>query len=72
MTRRRNMEQHKAYKRAEYKSTAPGAHQGDFVSAAAAIYDPRRDGPLQHADAAAELMGDPPIGRRAIDQRAKP
>lgn len=37
--------------------------------AARAAFDPRRDGIPVHADAAAALMGDPPIGRRAIDQR---
>lgn len=65
--RHRDWEKHKAYKRAEYKSASPGAHKGDFVSTAGAAYDPRRDAPLNHADPAAALMGDPPIGRRAID-----
>lgn len=70
MTRKRNWEKHQAWKRAEYKSVSPGAHKGDFVSTAAALYDPRRDAPLQHEDLTAALMGDPPVGRRAIDARA--
>jgi hypothetical protein len=32
-----------------------------------ALYDPLRDGYLPHSDMTAQLMGDPPIGRRAID-----
>jgi hypothetical protein len=32
-----------------------------------AAFDPRRDGYPEHASAAAELMGEPPIGRLAID-----
>lgn len=60
-----------ARKRAEYKSEAPGVHQapGRFVSRVKAAYDPRRDPPLHHADLTALVMGDPPIGRRAIDQQ---
>lgn len=69
MSRKRNREKHLAYKRAEYKSVSPGMHKGDFVSTANALYDPLRDAPLQHADLTAALMGDPPIGRRAIDER---
>ena len=34
------------------------------------IYDPRRDGPPVWRDATAYMLGDPPIGRRAIDQRS--
>jgi hypothetical protein len=34
-----------------------------------ATYDPLRDAPLRHADLTALMMGDPPIGRRAIDQQ---
>ncbi|MBN9007269.1 MAG: hypothetical protein J0H40_17865 [Rhizobiales bacterium] len=64
----RDQEKIKAYKRAEYKSEAPFIHNGDFVRRDAALYDPRRDDPLHHADLTALLMGDPPIGRRAIDQ----
>lgn len=71
MTRRRNWEKHNAYKRAEYKSVSPGAHKGDFVSRLEAAYDPARDPPLRHADLTAAVMGDPPIGRRAIDQRGQ-
>jgi len=33
------------------------------------IYDPKRDGSLSYADLTAELMGDPPIGRREIMQK---
>lgn len=36
---------------------------------AAAIYDPARDGPVEHDSMTAVLMGDPPIGRRALDAR---
>lgn len=32
-------------------------------------YDPVRDGPPVYASPFAELMGDPPIGRRALDMR---
>lgn len=35
------------------------------------IYDPRRDGPPVWRDATAYMLGDPPIGRRAIDQRGR-
>lgn len=35
-------------------------------------YDPRRDGAREHASIDAELMGDPPIGRSALDQRRLP
>lgn len=69
MSRGRNRDKDLAFKRAEYKSEAPGIHRGDFTSTAAALYDPRRDAPLRHADLTAALMGDPPIGRRAIDER---
>jgi len=63
-SRKRNREKHLAYKRAEYRSEAPGFHreEGRFVSRANALYDPRRDGPHHHADPAAAIMGDPPIG----------
>jgi hypothetical protein len=30
------------------------------------LYDPRRDGDPQYASLAAELLGDPPAGRRAM------
>lgn len=67
--RRRNRETDLAHKRAEYKSEAPGIHtKGDFVRRESALYDPMRDDPLHHADLTALVMGDPPIGRRAIDQ----
>ena len=62
MTCNRDQEKIKAYKRAEYKSEAPFIHNGDFVRRDAALYDPRRDDPLHHADLTALLMGDPPIG----------
>jgi hypothetical protein len=35
-------------------------------------YDPRRDGRPIYRSAFAELLGEPPIGRRAIDQRREP
>jgi len=67
--RKRNTAADRAYKRAEYKSEAPGVHtKGDFVRRELALYDPRRDKPLHHADLTALVMGDPPIGRRAIDR----
>lgn len=67
---KRNREADLAYKRAEYKSEAPGIHYepGRFVNRAAAAYDPLRDEPWHHADLTALVMGDPPIGRRAIDR----
>ena len=68
MSRGRNRDKDLAYKRAEYRSEAPGVHQGDFVDRSAALYDPRRDAPLCHADLTALVMGDPPVGRRAIDK----
>ena len=70
MSRGRNRSKDLAFKRAEYKSEAPGIHKGDFTSRANALYDPRRDQPLQHADPTAVVMGDPPIGRRAIDEKS--
>lgn len=68
--RKRNTAADLARKRAEYKSEAPGIHfeRGRFVSRINAAYDPLRDAPLHHADLTALMMGDPPIGRRAIDQ----
>lgn len=33
------------------------------------LYDPKRDGCLPYADLTAELLGDPPIGRREIMER---
>jgi hypothetical protein len=70
----RNREADLAKKRAEYRSEAPGIHtKGDFVRRDLALYDPRRDGPRHHADWQALMMGDPPIGLRAIDnRRARP
>jgi len=66
--RGRNRAKDLAYKRAEYKSEAPGIHaKTDFVKRDMALYDPLRDGPPRHADLTALVMGDPPIGRRAID-----
>lgn len=71
--RNRNWEKHNAAKRAEYKSETPWLHQTEpRPNRAAATYDPLRDGPLHHASPAAALMGDPPIGRRAIDTRGGP
>jgi len=67
MIRGRNRDKDCTYKRALYKSEAPGIHAGDFVNRTDAAYDPMRDAPLQHADLTAVVMGDPPIGRRAID-----
>lgn len=34
-----------------------------------AAYDPKRDGLREHSDLTAMLMGDPPIGQRALDWR---
>jgi hypothetical protein len=69
--RGRNRDRDLAYKRAEYRSEAPGIHYGDGrPNRAKALYDPQRDAPLHHADLTAAVMGDPPIGRRAIDQKA--
>lgn len=67
--RKRNTKADLARKRAEYKSEAPDIwSKADFVCRDRALYDPLRDGPLQHADLTAWLMKDPPVGRRAIDQ----
>lgn len=72
MSRGRNRSKDLTYKRAEYKSESPWYHQNEpRVNRAGALYDPLRDGPLQHADLTAAVMGDPPIGRRAIDQRGQ-
>ena len=67
MTRERNWEKHSAYKRAQNKSEAPGIHKGNNISREHAKYDPLRDAPLYHENLTAAVMGDPPIGRRAID-----
>lgn len=64
-------EKQKAAKRAEYRSEAKYIHAGEFVRRDDAAYDPKRDAPLHHADLTAVMMGDPPIGRRAIDQRGQ-
>jgi hypothetical protein len=71
MSRGRNRDKDLAFKRAEYKSEARGFITVTSVSRANALYDPRRDAPLQHADLTAAVMGDPPIGRRAIDEKAR-
>lgn len=64
----------KAYNRymRDYMRTykKPGEREGRDASAA--TYDPLRDGPIVHTDACAQIMGDPPIGRRAIDKRRGP
>ena len=72
MTRRKS-EDAKAKQRAEYRSDTKHVHihVGSFVSRQNALYDPQRDGPLRYADMSAEVFGDPPIGRRAIDQRER-
>lgn len=38
------------------------------LKTAQALYLPGRDAPLRHESLTAELMGDPPIGRRAVDK----
>lgn len=40
------------------------------MSAADALYDPSRHGPLVARDLTGVLMGDPPVGRSALDQRS--
>lgn len=68
--RKRNREAERARKRTVHKSEAPDIwSKADFVSRDAALYDPMRDGPLNYANPFALVMGDPPIGRRAIDQQ---
>ncbi|MBR0687316.1 hypothetical protein JQ594_15400 [Bradyrhizobium manausense] len=63
----RNRARELARKRVEYKSEAPGLHsKADFVSRRRALYDPMRDKPHRHADLAAELLGDPPVGWHAL------
>lgn len=42
---------------------------GALTRFSTAEYDPVRDGLPVHESHAAALLGDPPIGRRAIDQR---
>ncbi len=72
MSRGRNRDKDNAYKRAEYKSEAPGIHKGTpRVSRDAALYDPQRDPALHYADLTAEIMRDPPIGRRTIDAKVQ-
>lgn len=67
--RGRNRSRDNAYKRAQYKSESPWFRLSEpRANRAAALYDPLRDQPLQHADLTALLLGDPPIGRRAIDK----
>lgn len=36
--------------------------------AAAAEFDPLRDGPPRYRDPVAAMMGDPPVGRSALDR----
>ena len=46
-----------------------GIHeQGARPDRTKAIYDPARDGPATWATPYGQLLGDPPIGRRAIDE----
>ncbi|ULK98873.1 hypothetical protein [Bradyrhizobium sp. I71] len=67
--RKRNREADRVRKRAKHKSEAPDIwSKADFVNRDAALYDPMRDGSLSYANPFALVMGDPPIGRRAIDQ----
>jgi hypothetical protein len=40
------------------------------VDRSGAAYDPMRDGHLPHRDLTAVLLGDPPIGRSALDRQA--
>lgn len=66
----RNKTNRKAYMAAEHRSEAPGIHGFTrAVSRAAALYDPERDGPLNHSNPVAALLGDPLPGRSALDRR---
>lgn len=56
---------------------AGAGHTGEGVQEtmrkrADAEYDPNRDGPPVWSDPYAALLGDPPIGRRALDQKVRP
>lgn len=66
----RTPEQNRAYMRDYMRKRRMGAgHSGEVrPDVTKAAYDPQRDGPAQHSDLTAVLMGDPPIGRRAIDR----
>ena len=46
-----------------------GMTEQRFNHAKDAAYDPMRDGRPQYHNPYGELLGEPPIGRRAIDQR---
>lgn len=47
-----------------------GRQSGDVIAEHSdPIFDPRRDGYPRHASASAELFGDPPIGRSALDKK---
>lgn len=65
-SREENREYMRDYMRARRR--AARARERNFARRGSALYDPARDGPLHYASLTAMVMGDPPIGRRAIDQ----
>jgi hypothetical protein len=74
---REYMKQQRAKKRAEAGlperatgARGPGEKPFSEVTAEAA-YVPRRDPPLRWSSPAAEALGDPPIGRSALDKCAR-
>lgn len=62
-----NREYMRDYMRAHRKASK--ARKFNAAHRRAALYDPLRDRPLRHVDLTAFVMGDPPIGWRAIVDR---
>lgn len=56
---------------ADSKISAARRAQRDPVETPAftPLYDPRRDAPLQYRSVSAQILGEPPIGRSALDQK---
>ena len=67
----RSRAENREYMRDYMRKRRKAARRRKYANAfrAIATYDPLRDAPPRHADLTALMMGDPPIGRRAIDQR---
>jgi len=56
------------YREKHGSGTGTQTYEESFADYTAdALYVPGRDAPLMFESLAAELMGDPPLGRRAID-----
>lgn len=63
----------KAYNREWRKSRSQAriyAQPADRANRNDAEFDPRRDGLPQYRDLTAQICGDPPIGRSALDKRS--